>query len=72
MRLNQSTGSNTCLSLVGIHTAMEAPAPLAVKQWYSIFTRGGAIARPLAILSALATGYVAYNRALLGDSTCRT
>ncbi|XP_014553810.1 hypothetical protein COCVIDRAFT_106625 [Bipolaris victoriae FI3] len=55
-------GSNTCLSVVGIHTAMEAPAPLAVKQWYSIFTRGGAIARPLAILSALATGYVAYNQ----------
>jgi hypothetical protein len=44
---------------------MEAPAPLAVKQWYTIFTRGGAIARPLAILSALATGYVAYNRASL-------
>ncbi|KAL6158161.1 hypothetical protein ACJQWK_07386 [Exserohilum turcicum] len=41
---------------------MEAPAPLAVKQWHSVFTRGGAIARPLAILSALATGYVAYHQ----------
>lgn len=48
---------------------MEAPAPLAVKQWYSIFTRGGAIARPLAMLSALATGYVAYNRASLEHPT---
>jgi hypothetical protein len=41
---------------------MQAPAPLAVKQWYTIFTRGGAIARPLAFISALATGYLAYNR----------
>lgn len=41
---------------------MEAPAPLAVKQWYTLFTRGGALARPLALLSALSTGYVAYNR----------
>ncbi|KAI4641259.1 hypothetical protein J4E93_008138 [Alternaria ventricosa] len=41
---------------------MVAPAPLAVKQWYTIFTRGGAIARPLAAISALATGYLAYHR----------
>ncbi|CAN9418367.1 unnamed protein product [Alternaria alternata] len=41
---------------------MQAPAPLAVKQWHTIFTRGGAIARPLAIVSALATGYLAYNQ----------
>jgi len=41
---------------------MQAPAPLAVKQWYTIFTRGGAIARPLAAISALATGYLAYHR----------
>lgn len=56
-------GSNTCLSVVGISAAMQAPAPLAVKQWYTVLTRGGGIARPLAILSALATGYVTYHRA---------
>ncbi|CAN9248148.1 unnamed protein product [Alternaria alternata] len=55
-------GSNVCLSVVGIPAAMQAPAPLAVKQWHTIFTRGGAIARPLAIVSALATGYLAYNQ----------
>lgn len=41
---------------------MQAPAPLAAKQWYSVFTVGGFYARPLAVLSALATGYVAYHR----------
>ncbi|CAN9275890.1 unnamed protein product [Alternaria alternata] len=55
-------GSNVCLSVVGIPAAMQAPAPLAVKQWHTIFTRGGAMARPLAIVSALATGYLAYNQ----------
>ena len=55
-------GSNVSLSVVGIPAAMQAPAPLAVKQWYTIFTRGGAIARPLAAISALATGYLAYHR----------
>ncbi|KAI4611624.1 uncharacterized protein J4E87_010474 [Alternaria ethzedia] len=55
-------GSNVSLSVVGIPAAMQAPAPLAVKQWYTIFTRGGAIARPLAAISALATGYLAYHQ----------
>jgi hypothetical protein len=41
---------------------MQAPAPLAARQWHSVFTVGGFYARPLAILSALATGYVAYHR----------
>jgi hypothetical protein len=41
---------------------MQAPAPLAARQWHSLFIVGGFYARPLAVLSALATGYVAYHR----------
>ncbi|EDU39623.1 DUF1772-domain-containing protein [Pyrenophora tritici-repentis] len=55
-------GGNAVLSLVAIPAAMQAPAALAVKQWHTIFTRGGAIGRPLAIISAIATGYLAYKQ----------
>jgi hypothetical protein len=41
---------------------MQAPAPLAARQWHTLFIVGGSYARPLAVLSALATGYVAYHR----------
>jgi hypothetical protein len=41
---------------------MQAPAPLAVRQWETIYNRGMAFGRPLAILSALSTAYVAYHR----------
>ncbi len=41
---------------------MQAPAPLAAKQWFTILNNGGFYAIRLAIISALATGYVAYNR----------
>ncbi|KAF1834733.1 hypothetical protein BDW02DRAFT_497496 [Decorospora gaudefroyi] len=53
-------GNNASLSLIAIPAAMQAPASLAVKQWHTIFTRGLAMGPPLAIASALATGYVAY------------
>jgi len=49
---------------------MQAPAALAVKQWHTIFTRGGAIGRPLAIVSAIATGYLAYKRMLSKHKLC--
>jgi hypothetical protein len=55
-------GGNTILSVVTIPAAMQAPAPLAVKQWATIYNRGATIGLPLAVISALATGYVAYNR----------
>ncbi|KAL5113626.1 hypothetical protein ACEQ8H_008491 [Pleosporales sp. CAS-2024a] len=38
---------------------MQAPAPLAAKQWYTVLMRGGRFGIPLAITSALATAYVA-------------
>jgi len=38
---------------------LQAPAPLAAKQWYTVLTRGGALGRPLAILSGIATAYAA-------------
>ncbi|KAJ4319512.1 hypothetical protein N0V94_003846 [Neodidymelliopsis sp. IMI 364377] len=41
---------------------MQAPAPLAAKQWFIILTNGGFYGKPLAIISALATGYVAYSQ----------
>lgn len=41
---------------------MQAPAPLAAKQWYTVLTKGGSYGKPLAIISGLASAYVAYNR----------
>ncbi|KAJ4361844.1 hypothetical protein N0V83_010785 [Neocucurbitaria cava] len=55
-------GANASLSFVAVPAVMQAPAPLAVKQWFTVLTNGGAIGRPLAILSAIATGYVAYHQ----------
>ncbi|KAF2850188.1 hypothetical protein T440DRAFT_116409 [Plenodomus tracheiphilus IPT5] len=55
-------GSNAALSLIAVPAVLQAPAPLAAKQWYTVLTRGGALGRPLAILSALATGYAAYTQ----------
>jgi hypothetical protein len=61
-QLTARRGQNAGLSLTALPAVMQAPAPLAAKQWHSVFTVGGFYARPLAILSALATGYVAYHR----------
>ncbi|KAI8936631.1 hypothetical protein NX059_007030 [Plenodomus lindquistii] len=55
-------GSNAALSLIAVPAVLQAPAPLAAKQWFTVLTRGGAIGRPLAILSAIATAYVAYTQ----------
>jgi hypothetical protein len=41
---------------------MQAPAPLAAKQWYTVLMRGGSFGIPLAIGSALATAYVTTQR----------
>lgn len=41
---------------------MQAPAPLAAKQWFTVLNNGGFYGKPLAIVSALATAYVAYHR----------
>ncbi|OAL43546.1 hypothetical protein IQ07DRAFT_616393 [Pyrenochaeta sp. DS3sAY3a] len=52
-------GQNASLSFVSIPAVMQAPAPLAAKQWSTVFTIGQAFGPPLAIASALATGYAA-------------
>jgi hypothetical protein len=41
---------------------MQAPAPLAAKQWYTVLMRGGSFGIPFALGSALATAYVASQR----------
>jgi len=41
---------------------MQAPAPLAARQWFTVLTTGGFYGKPLAIVSSLATAYVAYHR----------
>lgn len=60
--LTSTPGSNLSLSFISIPAIMQAPAPLAAKQWYTIFTRGGAFGIPSALISALACGYVATQR----------
>ncbi|KAH9873283.1 hypothetical protein J1614_005681, partial [Plenodomus biglobosus] len=55
-------GSNAALSLIAVPAILQAPAPLAAKQWYTVLTRGGTLGRPLAILSAIATAYAAYTQ----------
>ncbi|KAH7402260.1 hypothetical protein DE146DRAFT_460744 [Phaeosphaeria sp. MPI-PUGE-AT-0046c] len=52
-------GSNMSLSFISIPAVMQAPAPLAAKQWYTVFTRGGAFGIPCALVGAVASGYVA-------------
>lgn len=41
---------------------MQAPAPLAAKQWHTVLSIGGSFGIPLAISSGLATAYVASQR----------
>ncbi|KAJ4329694.1 hypothetical protein N0V95_010163, partial [Ascochyta clinopodiicola] len=41
---------------------MQAPAPLAAKQWFTLLNIGGFYGKPLAIVSSLATAYVAYHQ----------
>jgi hypothetical protein len=51
---------------------MQAPAPLAAKQWYTVLVRGASFGIPMALGSALATAYVASQRALFRVATaCR-
>lgn len=59
------TGQNASLSFISIPAVMQAPAPLAAKQWHTVFSLGASMGIPLAIGSALATAYVASQRAHL-------
>lgn len=42
---------------------MQAPAPLAARQWRKVFDIGKSFGIPLAAVSSLCTAYVAYHRA---------
>lgn len=53
-----------------VPSIMLAPAPLAAKQWKNVFDAGKKAGPILAIISALSTGYVAYNRMHLAYSHC--
>jgi hypothetical protein len=55
-------GQNASLSYIAIPALMQASAPVAAKQWEKAYDIGKSTAPPLAIISALATGYVAYHR----------
>jgi hypothetical protein len=56
-------GSNLALSFVAVPAVMQAPAPLAAKQWYTVLWNGGKLGVSFALGSALATAYVASQRA---------
>ncbi|KAH3939260.1 hypothetical protein HBH70_230460 [Parastagonospora nodorum] len=56
-------GSNASLSLIAVPAIMQAPAPLAAKQWYTVLMRGGSFGIPFALGSALVTAYVASQHA---------
>ncbi len=55
-------GSGITYSLVTIPAILKAPTPLLLQQWRSIFTTGATIGPPLAIISFLNLGYVAYTK----------
>ncbi|KAF2032419.1 hypothetical protein EK21DRAFT_110091 [Setomelanomma holmii] len=52
-------GQNASLSFISVPAVMQAPAPLAAKQWFTVLNLGGTFGIPLAIGSGLATAYVA-------------
>jgi hypothetical protein len=50
------------MSFITVPAIMQAPAPLAAKQWHTVLTVGGGFGIPLALTSAIATAYAAYLR----------
>jgi hypothetical protein len=56
-------GANATIAFVAIPAVMEAPSPLAAKQWTTIYNLGKPFGLGCSVLAAACTGYVAYNRA---------
>ncbi|KAF2274918.1 uncharacterized protein EI97DRAFT_459871 [Westerdykella ornata] len=54
-------GQNASISYIGVPALMQAPAPLAVKQWDTVYSIGKKTAPALAVVSSLALGYVTYH-----------
>ena len=54
------TGSGITYSLATIPAILKAPTPVLLQQWRSVFTTGASIGAPLAIISFLNLGYVAF------------
>ncbi|KAF2794185.1 hypothetical protein K505DRAFT_275564 [Melanomma pulvis-pyrius CBS 109.77] len=55
-------GQNAAISYAFIPAVLKAPAPLAVRQWRTVFDLGRKIGPVLALASSLSFGYVAYNQ----------
>ncbi|KAF2652003.1 hypothetical protein K491DRAFT_695991 [Lophiostoma macrostomum CBS 122681] len=55
-------GNNACISYGSVPAILMAPAPLAVKQWAKVYDTGHKVGPALAVISALATAYVAYHQ----------
>lgn len=55
-------GQNAGISYIAVPAIMEAPAPLAVRQWEKAYNIGKSIAPFMVLCSAIATGYTAYHQ----------
>jgi len=56
------SGLGITLSAITIPTILMSPTPLLLQQWRSTFLSGASIGPPLAIISFLNLGYVAYTK----------
>lgn len=50
------------LSFVSIPAILQAPAPLAARQWHKLYDIGKSLALPLTAAATLSTAFVAYHR----------
>ncbi|KAF2183027.1 hypothetical protein K469DRAFT_710979 [Zopfia rhizophila CBS 207.26] len=53
-------GQNAALSYASVPAILQAPAPLAARQWKKMFTTARKVGPTCAIIGMLATGYLAY------------
>jgi hypothetical protein len=55
-------GGNATIAFVAIPAVMEAPSPLAAKQWGKVYELGKTFGIGCTVIAAACIGYVAYNR----------